>query len=48
VVYIHINNELEKSIKIEVISLKNNFQIHRQVERKNGLTFMRLKKRKLF
>jgi hypothetical protein len=29
------------------ISLKNNFLIHKQIERRNGFTYMRVKKRDL-
>lgn len=35
------------SIKIDVRSVSGNSYVHKQIERRGGLTFMRLKKRKI-
>ncbi len=32
---------------INSVSLKNNFLVHKQIERRNGFTYMRIKKRGL-
>ncbi len=47
VVFIFSNEDKENSKVIDIIRQYNNYYIHKQVEIKNGLLFMRLKKRAL-
>ncbi len=44
---IYFNDGLEDSTKVEVLILRGLFQVHKQIERRDGLTFMRMKKRKV-
>lgn len=44
---IYLNNEIESSLTIDICTENNNYKIHKQIERKCGMTFMRIKKRKI-
>lgn len=46
VVFIFLNENRENS-KIDIVRRHDNFLIHQQIEIKNGMLFMRLKKRSL-
>jgi len=47
VVFIFLNQSKGSSKVIDIVRQNNNFLIHQQIEIKNGLLFMRLKKRVL-
>jgi len=36
-----------ESNKIDIIEIRGNTLFHKQIEQKNGMTFLRLKKRKI-
>jgi len=44
---IYLNSQIEDSLKVDILNLAGNFSIHKQIEKRNGLTFMRIKKRKI-
>jgi len=37
----------DNSVKVDIIKVKDNKLIHRQLEQRNGMTFMRMKIRKM-
>lgn len=40
-----VNIETRESVKHDFIAIKNNVYLHKQVEMRDGLVFMRMKKR---
>ena len=43
----NLDNQIEDSLTVDILNLIGNFGIHKQIEKRNGLTFMRIKKRKI-
>lgn len=42
----HYNRIFIENDTINSVTLKNKFLVHKQIERRNGFTYMRIKKRK--
>lgn len=41
-----LDQKVENSLKMDLVTLTDDFFIHKQIEHRNGLTFARIKKRR--